>query len=72
VYRSRTPQRADGAQNPLAEASGYSSPHGAIMRLTFADGSQQTFPEAALDRELSAGIFQRTGRIARIDLDLSI
>jgi hypothetical protein len=71
VYRSRTPQRADGAQNPL-EASGYSSPHGAIMRLTFADGSQQTFPEAALDRELSDGFFQRTGRIARIDLDLPI
>jgi hypothetical protein len=40
------------------------------MRVTFADGSQQEFATPALDRELSAQIFQRTGQITRIELEL--
>jgi len=44
--------------------------HGGPMRVTFSDGSRQECATAALDCELSAQIFQRTGRIARIDVEL--
>ena len=38
------------------------------ISLTFADGKQIVLEDHAIGREISAGIFQRTGEIARIEV----